>query len=155
MEKSIQNNISVWTLLGVALLLGAFGLGLILSNYGGGFSLSNIFLMVLPLAICGIICMISKRPLLWCSWVASTGYWIYFFLLSYHWEENYLMLVLGILLVAVALVYTIMLSRRGEIDVPAWVWGVLALVLAAAGVLLYINLIPPMEGTVTQPFPIE
>ena len=155
-EKVAPASISAWTILGAVLLLGALGVALILSNDEYKFSLLEVFLIALPVAVCGIICMVAKHPPLWCSWVVSGGYWVYFFILSNHWEENFLLLFFGILLVMGTVVYTVMLHRCGKVHVPAWVWGAMTLALAATALLLFLNLLPPLGvDVIEKPVPMN
>ncbi len=154
-EKPGAVNITVWTVLGAVLLLASIGLGLILSNEYS-FSLTEVLLMMLPLAVCGVICIVSRQPLLFCYWVACGGYWLYFFMLSNRWEEMTLLLILGVVLVAGAVLYTVKLHKTGKIHVEAWIWAVMALVLCGAAVLLFINAMPPFweQATPLRPVPL-
>ncbi len=155
-EKPMPVAISPKTILGAVLLLASIGLGLILSNYENSFSLSEVFLLVLPVAVCGLICMVTKQPLLACGWVAAAGYWLYFFILANHWEEMILLLILGVLLVIGIVLYTVRLHKSGKIHVAAWVWGLMTLVLCAAAALLIINAMPPFweQATPLRPVPL-
>ena len=139
-ERTIPAAISAWNILGVALLIASVGVGLILSNYDKKFGLLEIFLMALPIAICGIVCIVAMYPSLWCAWIASTSYWLYFFILSNHWEAHGFLIFLGFLLVIGSIVYTVVLNKRNVINVPAWVWGLMVLTLTAVAVLLLLNL---------------
>ena len=156
-DRPTSATISAWTVLGATLFIAALGVGLILSNYEYKFSLLEVFLIALPVAMCGITCMIAKHPLLWCNWIVSGGYWIYFFILSHHWEEMIFLLICGTALVLYAVVYTVLLDKKGTIHVQAWVWGLMALVLATAAVLLCLNLIPLSHSTptITPPMPLN
>ena len=106
-------------------------------------------------ALCGVFCLTSRKPALWCSWIVTFGYWLYVFVLSARWEHQPLLLALGIILVIVALAYTINLNKRGEISVRPWVWVVLTIVLSLLGFLLLINLFPLDFATVSpaEPMP--
>lgn len=106
------------------------------------------FVLCIPVAVWGVLCMVTKHPLLWCGWCGRVIYWIFLMVLSVQWEDA-VGIIIGVLLVAVALLYTIWLHRKGTIHVEAWVWAALTLVLSAFVILLSINLIPPAEGTVT------
>ena len=139
-ERTIPATISAWNILGVALLIASVGVGLILSNYDKKFGLLEIFLMALPIAICGIVCIVTKRPVLWCTWIASTSYWLYFFIISNHWEAQGFLIFLGVLLIIGNVVYTVVLDKRNTIEVPPWLWALMVLLLAAATVMLVINL---------------
>ena len=105
--------------------------------------------------LCGILCLVTKRPLLWSGWIAVFGYWFYCFGITYRWEEQLLLIILGILLVAAILAYTISLHKRGIIHIPAWGMALLAIALAAAAFLLIINLIPSPSGVGTPVRPAD
>lgn len=139
-ERSIPAAISVWSILGVSLLIASVGIGLILSNYDKKFCLLEIFLMALPIAICGVVCIIAKHPSLWCAWIASISYWLYFFIIANHWETQGFLIFLGVLLAIGSVLYTVILDKRNIIQVQAWVWALMALLLTGAAVLLFINL---------------
>lgn len=106
------------------------------------------FVLCIPVAVWGILCMVTKHPLLWCGWCGCIIYWIFLMVLSSHWEDA-VGIIVGVLLVAAVLLYTIWLHRKGTIHVEAWVWAALTLVLSAFAILLCINLIQLAEGTVT------
>lgn len=148
-EKPVPTGISGWKILGAILTIGAFLLAIFLSTYEYTFSLGEVVLLALPLGICGIICLVSKHPPLGLFWTVCIGYWIYLFVISLRWETMTGLILLGVILVASALVYTISLDRRGTIHVQPWLWAVLTLVLAGAALLLMVNLIPPFEGVAT------
>lgn len=74
-------------------------------------------------------------------------------ILAHRWESQTLFLIIGILLVGAALVYTIYLQKKEWIHIPVWGWALLILVLALAGTLLAINLIPPSFGIVESSTP--
>ena len=112
--------------------------------------------LCLLVGLCGIFCLASKKPTLWCSWIVSFGYWLYVFVLSARWEHQPLLLALGIILVIAALSYTVFLHKRGDIQVQPWVWAILTIVLTSLAVLLIINLFPLdfETGHTTAPLPI-
>ena len=139
-ERTIPATVSAWNILGVALLIASIGVGLILSNYDKKFGLLEIFLMTLPIAICGIVCIIAKHPSPWCAWIVSISYWLYFFIIANHWEAQGFLIFLGILLVIGCVFYTVNLHKRNTIHVQAWIWALMVLVLTAAAVMLFINL---------------
>lgn len=149
-EKPVPSPISGVKLMGGILLICSVLLALLLASYEHKFNLTEVVLFALPVAVCGIFCMVAKHPLLWCSWICSANYWIYFFILSNHWEEQVWLMILGGIFVIAALLYTVKLDRNGIIHVPAWVWAVLTLVLVSAAFLLLINTLPPAQG-VTYP----
>lgn len=107
--------------------------------------------LCLPVAIWGVLCIVTKHPLLWCSWCGSVTWWVCVFVLSARWEKATLLLMIGVLLVIISLTYTIYLHKNGRIHVPVWCWGLLTIALAMAALLLMVNLIPPSAGAVTRP----
>ena len=147
-EKQCHSTVTPMQILGV-LLLFCSALAIVLSFLFEQLrDLEDCVPLCLLVALCGIFCLASKKPTLWCSWIIAFGYWLYVFVLSARWESQPLLLALGILLVAVSLGYTIILNKRGDIHVPAWVWGLLALVLTFFGFLLLISLLPPIQKSV-------
>lgn len=76
------------------------------------------------------------------------------FILAHRWESQTLFLIIGILLVCAALAHTIYLQKKERIRIPVWGWALLILVLALAGTLLAINLIPPSFGIVEHSIPV-
>lgn len=150
-EKPIKPSITAAQILGIVLLAGAV-LGMVMfACFGKRLYLDDVFMLCLPVALWGVICLVTKQPLLWSCWCGSAVWWIYVFVLSAKWEEAALLLIIGIALVAASLGYTIYLHKKERIHIPAWGWAVLTLVLAAAALLLMINLLPPTTGTVTRP----
>lgn len=109
--------------------------------------------LCLPVAIWGTLCLVTKYPLLWCSWCGSVTWWIYVFIITLRWEKATLFLVIGILLVAASLAYTIYLHKKGRIRIPVWGWALLVLVLSLAALLLAVNLMPPSFGAVEHTTP--
>ena len=122
--------------------------------FGERRDLQDVFMLCLPVALWGVICLVTKQPLLWSCWCGSAVWWIYLFVLSAKWENAVLFLIIGIALVAVSLGYTIYLRKKERIHIPAWGMALLAIVLAAAALLLMLNLLPPITGTVTKPTPL-
>ena len=150
-EKPVKSGITAAQILGIVLLAGAVLAMVLFACFGQRRDLQDVFMLCLPVALWGIICLVTKRPLLWSGWCGSIVWWIYMFVLAYKWEEATIMLIIGIALVAASLGYTIYLHKKERIHIPAWGWAVLTLVLAAAALLLMINLLPPATGTVTRP----
>lgn len=150
-EKPVKPSITPAQILGIVLLAGAVLAMVLFACFGKRWDLAEIFMLCLPVALWGVICLVTKRPLLWCGWCGSAVWWIYVFILSAKWEDAALLLVIGIALVITSLGYTIYLHKKERIHIPAWGWAVLTLVLAAAALLLMINLLPPATGTVTRP----
>lgn len=150
-EKPVKPSITPAQILGIVLLAGAVLAMVLFACFGKRWDLAEIFMLCLPVALWGVICLVTKRPLLWCGWCGSAVWWIYVFVLSAKWEDAAVLLIIGIALVAASLGYTIYLHKKERIHIPAWGWAVLTLVLAAAALLLMLNLLPPSTGTVTRP----
>lgn len=150
-EKPVKPSITAAQILGIVLLFCSALCMVLFACFGQRRDLQDVFILCLPVALWGVICLVTKRPLLWCGWCGSVVWWIYVFVLSAKWEDSALLLIVGIALVAASLGYTIYLHKKERIHIPAWGWAVLSLVLAAAALLLMINLLPPATGTVTRP----
>ena len=150
-EKPAKSGITAAQILGIILLAGAMLAMVLFACFGKRWDLAEIFMLCLPVALWGVICLVTKRPLLWCGWCGSTVWWIYVLILSAKWEDAAVLLVIGIALVATSLGYTIYLHKKERIHIQAWGWALLTFVLAAAALLLMLNLIPPVNGTVTRP----
>ena len=147
-EKPVMPAISAAHILGIILILGSMLCFVVFDD------LRDALFLCLPVAIWGALCLVTKHPLLWCSWCGSVTWWVYMFILAHRWESQTLFLIIGILLVGAALVYTIYLQKKERIHVPVWGWALLILVLVLAGTLLAINLIPPSFGIVEQSTPV-
>ena len=147
-EKPVMPAISAAHILGIILILGSLLCFVVFDD------LRDALFLCLPVAIWGVLCLVTKHPLLWCSWCGSATWWVYMFILAHRWESQTLFLIIGILLVGAALVYTIYLQKKERIHVPVWGWALLILVLVLAGTLLAINLIPPSFGIVEQSTPV-
>ena len=150
-EKPIRPGFTAAQILGIVLLAGAVLAMVLFACFGQQRDMADVFMLCLPVALWGVICLVAKRPLLWSGWCGSVIWWIYMFVLAYKWEEATIMLIVGIALVAASLGYTIYLHKKERIHIPAWGWAALTLVLATAALLLAVNLIPPAAGTVTRP----
>ena len=135
MEKSVRPALTLVQILGIILIACSVLAFLVLDD------LFEAFALCLPVAIFGILCLVTKRPLLWCSWCGSATWWIYIFILAKRWEEATLFLIVGILLVAASLAYTVYLQKSGRIRIPVWGWALLVLMLILAACLLAVNLI--------------
>lgn len=146
-EKPVMPTISAAQILGIILILGSLLCFVVFDD------LRDALFLCLPVAIWGVLCLVTKHPLLWCSWCGSVTWWIYMFILARRWEEATLFLIIGILLVIASLAYTIYLQKMERIHVPAWGWALLILALACAALLLTVNLLPPSIGTVEQSTP--
>ena len=150
-EKPVKPSITVAQILGIVLLAGAVLAMVLFACFGKQYDLHDAFILCLPVAIWGIFCLVSKQPLMWSCWCGSAVWWIYLLVLSAKWENAVLLLIIGVVLVAVSLGYTIYLHKKERIQIPAWVMALLALALAAAALLLILNLMPPVTGSVTAP----
>jgi len=149
-EKPAKPGFTIIQILGIVLLFCSALCLVLFACFGERQDLEDIFTLCLPVALWGVICLVTKRPLLWCAWCGSAVWWIYVFVLSARWEESTLLLAIGILLVAASLGYTIYLHEKKHIHIPVWGWVLLTIVLTALAVLLMLNVIPPITGTVTQ-----
>ena len=147
-EKPVMPAISAAHILGIILTLGSMLCFVVFDD------LRDALFLCLPVAIWGVLCLVTKHPLLWCSWCGGVTWWVYMFILAHRWESQTLFLIIGILLVGAAPVYTIYLQKKERIHVPVWGWALLILVLFLAGTLLAINLIPPSFGIVEQSTPV-
>ena len=146
-EKPIMPTISAAQILGIILILGSLLCFVVFDD------LRDALFLCLPVAIWGVLCLVTKHPLLWCSWCGSVTWWVYMFILAHRWESQTLFLIIGILLVGAALAYTIYLQKKERIHIPVWGWALLILVLVLAGTLLAINLLPPSFGIVEHSTP--
>lgn len=146
-EKPVMPAISAAQILGIILLLGSLLCFVVFDD------LSDALFLCLPVAVWGALCLVTKHPLLWCSWCGSITWWVYMFILAHRWESQTLFLIIGILLVGAALSYTIYLQKKERIHIPVWGWALLILALVLAAALLAINLIPPSFGIVEHATP--
>ena len=144
-EKPVMPNISAAQILGIILILGSLLCFVVFDD------LRDALFLCLPVAIWGVLCLVTKQPLLWSCWCGSLAWWVYVFVLSARWEAATLFLLLGILLVVFSTWYTVYLHKKHRIHVPIWGWAVLVILLTAAALLLAVNLLPPIEGSVTRP----
>lgn len=150
-EKPIKPSISAAQILGIILLSCSALCMILFACFGKRSYLNDVFMLCLPVALWGVLCLVAKHPLLWCGWCGSITWWIYVFVLSAKWEDAALFLTIGILVVIASLFYTIYLHKKGRICIPAWGMALLAFALAAAALLLMLNLLPPVTGTVSPP----
>ena len=140
-EKPIKAALTPAQILGIMLIAGSVLSFLIMDD------LIKAVALCLPVAIGGTLCLVTKYPLLWCSWCGSATWWIYVFIITARWEKATLFLFIGILLVAASFGYTIYLQSKDQIHIPIWGWTMLVLSLILAALLLAVNLIPPSFGT--------
>ena len=150
-EKPVKQSMTVSQILGIILLSCALLCFVLFACFGKQRDLLEVFTLCLPVALWGVLCLITKHPLLWCGWCGSATWWIYVFILTAKWEKATLFLIVGILLIIAALSYTVYLHKKERIHVPAWVWALLTIALSFGALLLMLNLIPPSAGTVTRP----
>lgn len=150
-EKPVKSSITAAQILGIVLLACSALCMILFACFGKRSYLDDVFMLCLPVALWGVVCLVTKHPLLWSCWCGSAVWWIYLFVLSAKWENAVLLLIIGIVLVIASVGYSIYLQKKERIHIPAWGWAVLTLVLAAAALLLMINLLPPATGTVTRP----
>ena len=146
-EKPVMPSISAAQIFGIILILASLLCFVVFDD------LRDALFLCLPVAVWGVLCLLTKHPLLWCSWCGSITWWVYMFILARRWESQTLFLIIGILLISAALAYTIYLQKKDRIHIPVWGWAALFLALVLAGILLAINLIPPSLGIIDQSTP--
>lgn len=147
-EKPVRTSISPAQILGVILLFCSLLAFILFACFGEKLDIGEAVMLCLPVALWGILCLVTKYPLLWCSWCGCATWWIYVFVLATRWESQILFLIIGILLVIASLMYTVYLQKKERIHIPVWGWSLLMLVLSLAAILLAVNLVPPSFGTV-------
>lgn len=150
-EKPVKPIITAAQILGIILLSCSVLCFVLFACFGSEYYLEDVFILCLPVALWGVICLLTKQPLLWCAWCGSSVWWIYMFVLSAKWEKEFFYLFVGIALVAISFLYTIYLHNKKGILIPMWGWILLITTLTVAFVLLMLNLTPPVAGTVTHP----
>lgn len=146
-EKQVRPTLTPAQILGIILIACSILSFLILDD------LFEALALCFPVAIGGTLCLVTKHPLLWCSWCGSVTWWVYMFILAHRGKSQTLFLIIGSLLVGAALAYTIYLHKKEGIHIPVWGWALLILVLVLAGTLLAIKLIPPSFGVVEHSTP--
>lgn len=150
-EKQVKASVTATQILGILLLSIALLCFVLFACFGKSHDLPEAAALCLPVALWGVLCLLTKQPLLWCCWCGSGTWWVYLFVLAARWERAVLFLTIGILLVVLSLSYTVYLHKKGRIHVPAWTWALLTIILAGAALLLMLNLLPPAGGQVTRP----
>ena len=123
-------------LIGAAILFCTLIYGLILYD---GFSTEETLTLVLPVAVCGIVCLTTTHPLFWCAWAAVWAYWAHFFVLLPRWEEHSMLQLVGIGLVVILYCRSIQLHFRGTLRLPIWFRTTLTAILLGLGILLMMN----------------
>lgn len=144
-EKPVRSSLTAAQILGIILVAGSL-LGFLLFD-----DLSEALFLCLPVTVWGTLCIVASHPLLWSCWCGSATWWIYVFFLSYRWEKEILFLILGVLMVIGSFAYTVYLQSKKRICIPFWGWALLVFVLLAGALMLAVNLLPPIEGSVTRP----
>lgn len=142
MEKPVFPTFSGIQLLGFALLIIAMLLAINLYNsrFGG----MEILALTVPFVLCGILCLVARHALFYCGWIAAGAYWVYLFILFPRWEDQHFLLILGVLIVAAMIVWSIYTHVKGILRIPVAVWVLGGLILAALAALLIINTLPPV-----------
>ena len=142
-EKPVFPKISIHKQIGGALLLVSLIYGLLLN--GSVMGSMEAFLLAAPVAICGILFFFVKFPQFFCGWICAAAYWMYLFILFHNtWEQQYLLLFLGVALAIAMIIWSVRVNRSGKIRIPAWVWVSGIILLIGAFVLLWINVVPPL-----------
>ncbi len=154
-EKPAKSGITVAQILGIVLLACAVLCLILFACFGKRTYFDDVLMLCLPVAVWGIVCLVTKEPMLWSCWSGSAAWWIYLIVLSTNWEKAVLLMIIGIVLVIASLGYTVYLHKKERIDIPAWGMALMTLILVAAAVVLLLNLIPfggngvptrPLEG---------
>lgn len=154
-EKPIRQSFSPAQILGVILLFCSLSAFILFACFGEKLDIGEAVMLCLPVALWGILCLVTKHPMLWCSWCGSVTWWIYMFVLAHRWESQTLFLIIGVLLVGAALVYTVYLQKKERIHIPVWGWALIVVALVLAALLLAVNLIPPSVGTIDKITPVS
>ena len=153
-EKPVRQSFTPAQILGVILLFCSLSAFILFACFGEKLDIGEAVMLCLPVALWGILCLVTKHPLLWCCWCSSATWWIYMFVLAHRWETQTLLLITGVLLVGVSLSYTIYLQKKDRIHIPVWGWMMLIIALTLGALLLAVNLIPPAVGTVDRTTPV-
>lgn len=135
-EKPVFPTLKRQYIIGAVLLFLSLIYGVILYE---GFSMEETVSLVLPVAACGVVFLLTSHPLFWSSWISVCGYWIHFFILFPRWEEQKFLQVLGIVLVVVLYWRSLSFQARNRIRIPIWLWSTATALLLGLGVLLMLN----------------
>ena len=135
-EKPVFPTMKRQYIIGAVLLFLALIYGVILYE---GFSMEETVSLVLPVAACGAVFLLTSHPLFWSSWIGVCGYWIHFFILFPRWEEQTFLQVLGIVLVVILYWRSLSFQARNRIRIPIWLWSTATALLLGLGVLLMLN----------------
>ena len=139
-EKPVFPTVKRQYILGAVILACALLYAFIL--YSGRFGTEETLFMVLPVAACGVVYLLTTHPLFYSGWLVAGGYWGHFFILFPRWEEHPLLIILGVALVAVMALRTLQLRRKGILRIPAWVMILGGILLIGLFVLLCMNCVP-------------
>lgn len=133
-EKPVIPAINRQHILGSVILFCALIYGVILYQ---GFSTEETLSMVLPVAACGIVYLLSAHPLFWCGWICAFGYWDHIFILFPRWERHIFLQIFGIIWVIV--MFCLSLRFRDKLRIPLWAWTMGSALLIGLGILLMLN----------------
>jgi len=145
-EKPARQGFRPSLIFGIILLFCSLSAFLLFACLGEKLGIGEAIMLCIPVALSGILCLVTRHPLLWSSWCGSVTWWVYMFVFAHRWEAQTLFLLVGCLLVIASLVYTIHLQKHEQIHIPTWGWVLLIFVLILAALLLAVNLFPlPFE----------
>lgn len=148
-EKTSMQGISKHTLIGATILLCSLIYMLLLN--GGVFGTTEAILLAAPFALCGLSFLFLQYPQFYCGWACTAAYWLHLFILMHHnWEDQHFLLLLGVVLVIAMILWSSRVHRAGKVSIPTWIWVLGGIVLTGAFVLLWINVVPPLEASSTH-----
>lgn len=150
-EKPVKATMTAAQIFGVILLSCGLLSIVLFACFGKRYDFPEVIALCAPVVLWGLLCLLTKNPLLWCGWCGCLTWWIYMFVMAARWEEAVLHLLVGILLTVVALGYTVYLHKKERIHVPAWGWALLTVALGFGALLLIVNLLPPAAGSIARP----
>ena len=139
-EKSVLPAISRHHIIGAVLILCSLIYGLILSN--DGYHLVLILLLASPVALCGVLFLVTHTPLLFSGWVLVAAGWCHFLIIFHRWENHPFLILLGVAAVIVMILLTVRAHLSRRIHIPLWLWMAGGILLAALFLLLCMNCIP-------------
>ncbi len=135
-EKPVFPAVKRQHILGAVILFCALIYGLILYE---GLSMEETVSLVLPVAACGAVFLLTSQPLFWCGWIGVYGYWIHFFVLCPRWEEHTFLQLLGVALAVFLYCRSAYLQERKRIRIPIWVWTTATALLLGLWILFMMN----------------
>ncbi len=148
-EKPVRPSLSPAQILGIILLSCSLLCFVMFACFGDWYDLGVVFLLCLPVALWGVLCLVTKHPLSWCIWCSSLILLMYMLIITGRGVYSILFLVIGFLLVGGALLYTVYLHKKGRIRIPAWGWVLLTVALVSIMLILTISSLGISAGTVT------